>query len=80
MRGTGRFLVSASRSRIEPAGTRLAKDRETKPRKLAVLIFNLGGPDSPEAVRPFLLNLFNDPAILRLPNPLRWAEYDLLAL
>ena len=45
-----------------------------------MVIFNLGGPDSPEAVRPFLLNLFNDPAILRLPNPLRWAEYDPLAL
>ena len=51
----------------------MANNKETKPRKLAVVIFNLGGPDSPEAVRPFLLNLFNDPAILRLPNPLRWA-------
>ncbi len=45
---------------------------QAKPRKLAVVVFNLGGPDSPEAIRPFLLNLFNDPAILRLPNPLRW--------
>lgn len=35
--------------------------------KLAVVLFNLGGPDSPEAVRPFLLNLFRDPAILRVP-------------
>ena len=51
----------------------MANTPHTKPRKLAVVIFNLGGPDSPEAVRPFLLNLFNDPAILRLPNPLRWA-------
>lgn len=40
--------------------------------KLAVVIFNLGGPDSPEAIQPFLFNLFNDPAILRLPNPMRW--------
>jgi len=40
--------------------------------KVAVVIFNLGGPDSPEAVRPFLFNLFNDPAILRVPNPMRW--------
>ncbi|MXZ28738.1 MAG: ferrochelatase [Gammaproteobacteria bacterium] len=44
----------------------------TKPRKLAVVIFNLGGPDTPEAIRPFLLNLFSDPAILRMPNPFRW--------
>ncbi len=39
--------------------------------KLAVVLFNLGGPDSPQAVRPFLFNLFNDPAIIRLPMPLR---------
>ena len=37
-----------------------------KPR-LAVILFNLGGPDKPESVRPFLLNLFKDPAILRVP-------------
>ena len=35
--------------------------------KVAVVLFNLGGPDRPEAIRPFLLNLFNDPAILRVP-------------
>ena len=35
--------------------------------KVAVVMFNLGGPDRPEAIRPFLLNLFNDPAILRVP-------------
>jgi ferrochelatase len=31
------------------------------------VLFNLGGPDRPEAIRPFLLNLFTDPAILRVP-------------
>jgi ferrochelatase len=41
-------------------------------KKLAVVLFNLGGPDSPEAVRPFLFNLFNDSAIIRLPKPFRW--------
>lgn len=35
--------------------------------KLAVILFNLGGPDAPESIKPFLLNLFNDPAILRVP-------------
>jgi len=35
--------------------------------KLAIVLFNLGGPDKPDAVRPFLLNLFRDPAILRVP-------------
>lgn len=36
-------------------------------KRLAVVLFNLGGPDSPAAIRPFLLNLFRDPAILRVP-------------
>ena len=39
--------------------------------RLAVVLANLGGPDLPEAVRPFLTNLFSDPAIIRLPNPWR---------
>lgn len=38
----------------------------------AVVLFNLGGPDSLDSVRPFLFNLFSDQAILRLPNPLRY--------
>jgi len=39
--------------------------------KRAVVLLNLGGPDSPKTVRPFLFNLFNDPAIFRLPQPFR---------
>jgi ferrochelatase len=39
--------------------------------KLAVVVFNLGGPDGPAAVRPFLANLFRDPAIIGLPAILR---------
>ena len=35
--------------------------------RVAIVLFNLGGPDRPEAIRPFLLNLFRDPAILRVP-------------
>jgi protoporphyrin/coproporphyrin ferrochelatase len=39
--------------------------------KRAVVLFNLGGPDSLDAVRPFLFNLFNDQAIFHLPQPFR---------
>jgi protoporphyrin/coproporphyrin ferrochelatase len=35
--------------------------------KLAVVLFNLGGPDSLKAVKPFLFNLFRDPSIITLP-------------
>jgi ferrochelatase len=47
--------------------------------KLAVVLFNLGGPDAPEAVRPFLFNLFNDPSILRVRNPMRWLLAKLIS-
>lgn len=40
--------------------------------KVAIVLFNLGGPDSPEAVKPFLRNLFSDPAILSVPAIVRW--------
>ncbi|MAV61933.1 MAG: ferrochelatase [Candidatus Pelagibacter sp.] len=40
--------------------------------KKAVILFNLGGPDKLENVKPFLFNLFNDPAILNLPTFLRY--------
>ncbi len=39
--------------------------------KIAIILFNLGGPDSLDAVQPFLQNLFGDPAILRLPALIR---------
>ena len=40
--------------------------------RVAVVLFNLGGPNDQESVKPFLFNLFNDPAIIGLPNPFRW--------
>ncbi len=49
------------------------------PRRIAVVLFNLGGPDAPEAVRPFLFNLFADPAIIRLPNPFRFLIASLIS-
>jgi len=43
----------------------------TDRRKLAVVLFNLGGPYDQDDVRPFLFNLFNDPAIIGLPRLIR---------
>ena len=44
---------------------------ENKKEKIAIVLMNLGGPDSLKAVRPFLYNLFSDPAIIPWPNPFR---------
>ena len=47
--------------------------------KKAIILFNLGGPDSLDAVQPFLFNLFNDPAIISLPNFLRYPLAKLIS-
>lgn len=45
--------------------------------RVGVLLFNLGGPETLDDVKPFLFNLFSDPDIIRLPikaiqKPLAW--------
>ena len=40
--------------------------------RTAIVFFNLGGPDGPDDVRPFLKNLFSDKAIIRAPAPVRF--------
>jgi len=41
-------------------------------KKIAVVLFNLGGPDQLSSVKPFLFNLFNDPAIIGAPFLIRY--------
>jgi len=36
-------------------------------RRVGVVLFQLGGPDTPEAIQPFLFNLFCDPDIIDFP-------------
>ena len=47
--------------------------------RTAVVLFNLGAPDGPPALRPFLFSLFNDPAIIGLPALVRWPLAHLIA-
>jgi protoporphyrin/coproporphyrin ferrochelatase len=39
----------------------------TTNRRVAVVLFQLGGPDTLEAIEPFLFNLFSDPDIIDFP-------------
>lgn len=48
-------------------------------KKTAIVLFNLGGPDSLKSIQPFLFNLFYDPAIINLPNPLRFFVAKLIS-
>lgn len=48
-------------------------------KKVAVVLFNLGGPDKEESVKPFLFNLFNDKAIISLPQPFRFLLAKLIS-
>jgi protoporphyrin/coproporphyrin ferrochelatase len=47
--------------------------------KIAVVLFNLGGPDGPADVEPFLRNLFSDKAIIRSPLPVRFLVSRLIS-
>jgi ferrochelatase len=52
-------------------------DASQNKERVGVLLFNLGGPETLQDVRPFLFNLFSDPDIIRLPwrfmqKPLAW--------
>lgn len=51
----------------------------TGKKKIAVVLFNLGGPDSMSAVQPFLFNLFNDKAIIGAPRPIRYLLAKLIS-
>lgn len=48
-------------------------------KKIGIVLFNLGGPDGPDAVEPFLFNLFNDKAIIGAPQPFRWCIAKLIS-
>ncbi len=47
--------------------------------KTAVILFNLGGPSNLDEVKPFLFNLFNDKAIISLPQPFRFLLAKLIS-
>jgi len=57
----------------------MSRPQDSQGRRIAVVLFNLGGPDGPDSVRPFLFNLFNDPAIIGLPGLLRTAVARLIS-
>jgi protoheme ferro-lyase len=48
-------------------------------KKVGIVMFQLGGPDSLEAVEPFLLNLFLDPDIIPM-GPLGFLRRPLAKL
>lgn len=50
-----------------------------KNKKTAVILFNLGGPDRPESIRPFLINFFMDKNIIRAPIFVRFFIARLIA-
>ena len=44
-------------------------DRLDQGRRTGLILCGMGGPDGPDAVRPFLRNLFSDPMIFPVPRP-----------
>lgn len=69
---------------LEPAAPSFAAEEKARlrpmtSRRVAVILFNLGGPDEPKAVRPFLYNLFSDRAIIDAPQPFRFLLAQLIS-
>lgn len=65
------------------AETRPAKNGEQMSdtgEKVAVVLFNLGGPDRKDSIKPFLFNFFMDPNIIDLPRPLRWVLAKVISI
>lgn len=67
---------SSTRRRQKKCELTLSNPEQNRER-VGVLLFNLGGPETLDDVRPFLYNLFSDPDIIRLPwramqKPLAW--------
>ena len=52
----------------------VATAAESARQPLGIILMNLGGPDSPAAVEPFLRNLFADPDVIQLPPVVRWFQ------
>jgi ferrochelatase len=49
-------------------------------KRIAIVLFNLGGPDNLKAVQKFLFNLFYDRAIINLPNPFRFIVAKIISI
>lgn len=49
-------------------------------KKIAVVLFNLGGPTGPKTIYPFLYNFFMDQNIIPWPKPLRFFLANFIAL
>lgn len=57
------------RVRTDPMQTAPKRQKSMyRPKRIAVVLFQLGGPDTQEAVEPFLYNLFCDPDIINFPG------------
>ncbi len=61
--------ILSSQPKLEPSRTG----------KIAVVLLNFGGPQNLSETKSFLFNLFNDSAIIRLPQPLRFMLATLIS-
>lgn len=50
----------------------LIMSENTSSKKIAIILFNPGGPDKLSSVRRFLFNLFSDKNIVNIPGIFRW--------
>jgi ferrochelatase len=56
------------------------KNKSSTDKKIAVVLFNLGGPDKQESIKPFLFNFFMDKNIIRAPIFVRYFLAKLISI
>lgn len=71
--------MSAVPMEASPSSDKKPDLRIMTSRRVAVILFNLGGPDGQADVQPFLFNLFSDKAIIGLPQPFRFLLASLIS-
>ncbi len=49
-------------------------------KKIAIVLFNLGGPDCKNAIKPFLMNFFMDKNIINAPWPVRYLLAKMISI
>jgi ferrochelatase len=58
-------------AKVETKKSPAKKAAKKTSQKVAIVFFNLGGPDSKNAIKPFLMNFFMDKNIITVPIPFR---------
>jgi|GEM_PF-23083 len=77
---TNKKTVNKSVKKAAKTAPKKPTIKKEKGKKVAVILFNLGGPDKKESIKPFLFNFFMDKNIIRAPIFVRYFVAKLISI